>query len=224
MCMLKSKNLAYEIAEILSDRIIRMEIKPGERILEAKIAKEFSVSQSSVREALRVMEQSGLVEINQRRGTYVTQLTIQDIEILYDLITDLYALLIRKAMENKSAANVQKIVEVARKIETAAEKNDVDNYFNSIFELAIVAIEAVNSPLLKKVITDSWPNKRRVEYMTLKMRKHELKNNLKYFKLLEKYMVESNLEKMVKTIRDYTQNEKKIAVSNLEKIIDTQKS
>lgn len=222
MAILKSKNLAYEIAEILNDRIIRMEIKPGERILEAKIAKEFNVSQSSVREALRVMEQSGLVEINQRRGTYVTRLTVKDIEILYDLITDLYAMLISKAMEYKSTANVQKIFEVMRNIENAAEKNDVDNYFSSIFELAIVAIEAVNSPLLKKVITDSWPNKRRVEYLTLKLRKHELKNNLKYFKLLEKYMIESNIDKMVKTIKEYTQHEKKIAIGNFEKIINSQ--
>lgn len=222
MSLLKSKNLAYEIAEVLSGRIIRMELKPGERILEAKIAREFNVSQSSVREALRVMEQSGLVEINQRRGTYVTRLTIKDIEILYDLITDLYAMLISRAMEHKSAANVQKIFDVMKKIETSAENNDVDGYFNSIFELAIVAIEAVNSPLLKKVITDSWPNKRRVEYMTLKLRKHELKNNLKYFKLLEKYMVEANLDKMVKTIKEYTQHEKKIAIGNLEKIISAE--
>ncbi len=218
----KSKNLAYEIADILSERIIRMEIKPGERILEAKIAKEFTVSQSTIREALRVMEQSGLVEINQRRGTYVTRLTIKDIEILYDLITDLYELLITKAMENKSTANVQKIIEVIKSIENASEKNDVDAYFTSIFDLAIVALEAVSSPLLKKVITDSWPNKRRVEYMTLKLRKHELKNNLKYFKLLEKYMIESNLEKMVKTIREYTQNEKKIAIGNYERLITRQ--
>jgi len=31
-----------------------------------------------------------------------------------------------------------------------------------------------------------------------------LKNNLKYFKAMEKYMVESNLEKMFKTIKEYT--------------------
>ncbi|HPC43301.1 MAG TPA: GntR family transcriptional regulator [Spirochaetota bacterium] len=219
--MLKSRNLAYEIAEILSERIIHMELKPGERILEAKIAKEFNVSQSSVREALRVMEQSGLVEINQRRGTYVTQLTAKDIEILYDLITDLYAMLITRAMEHKTTASAGRIFVVMKKIEAAADNDDVDGYFTSIFELAVVAMETVGSPLLKKVIMDSWPNKRRVEYLTLKLRKHELKNNLKYFKALEKYMIEPNLEKMVKTIREYTQHEKKIAISNLEKIIHT---
>ncbi|MBP7737687.1 MAG: GntR family transcriptional regulator [Spirochaetes bacterium] len=219
MTALKSKNIGYEVAEILTDRIIRMDYKPGDRILEVKVAKEFSVSQSSVREALRILESSGLVEINQRHGTYVTQLSLNDVDILYDLIEDIYSLLIRKAMEHKTPENIKRVVDVLNRIEIAADKNDVDGYFYSIFEFAIVAIEAVDSPLLKKIITDTWYNKRRVEYLTLKLRKNELKKNVKYFTLLQRYMVESNMEKLDKTIRDYVRNEKKIAMESLARVI-----
>lgn len=215
MTLLKSKNLAFEIADLLRDRIIHCELKPGERILEAKIARELSVSQSSVREALRVLEQSGLVEINQRRGTFVTELSNKDIEIIYDIVTELYALLIIKAMEYRNTENVARILDVLKKLELSAEKCDFDNYHKNIFEFAYIALEAVHSPVLTKIITDLWPNKQRIEYMTLKMRKNELKSNVKYFKLLEKYMLDSNLEKLVKTIKDYTQNEKKFALSIL---------
>lgn len=49
-----SETLAEKIAKHLEDRIVRMEIKPGERLVEVKIAEELGVSQSSVREALRI--------------------------------------------------------------------------------------------------------------------------------------------------------------------------
>jgi len=215
MTVLKSKNLAYEIADLLREKIIHGELQPGQRILEAKIAKELSVSQSSVREALRILEQSGLVETNQRRGTFVTELSNNDIEIMYDIVTDLYALLIIKAMEHRSTENVARIIDVLKRLETSAEKSDFDNYHKSIFEFAYIALEAVQSPVLTKIISDLWPNKQRVEYMTLRARKNELKSNVEYFKLLEKYMLEANLEKLVKTIREYTQNEKKFALSIL---------
>jgi DNA-binding GntR family transcriptional regulator len=218
MCLLKSKNLAYEIADVLSNRIIHMEYKPGDRIIESKIAKELNVSQSSIREALRILEQSGLVEINQRRGTYVTELSISSITILYDLIAEMYALLIRKAMEKKSDFNGQKVMEVFTKIQDSAGKNDVDNYYKSIFDLALVTLEVTGSSLLTKVITDLWPNKRRVEYMTLTSRKNELKKNLEYFRLLVNYLIESDVERMVDTIREYTRNEKAFAIRILENL------
>ena len=215
MALLKAKNLAYEIADHLKELIVHGELLPGQRILEAKIAKELTVSQSSVREALRVLEQCGLVEINQRRGTFVTELTGKDIAIMYDIVTDLYALLIIKAMEHRSTENVARILDVLKRLEASAEKSDFDNYHKNIFEFAYIALEAVDSPVLTKIISDLWPNKQRVEYMTLKARKNELKSNAKYFKLLEKYMLEANIDKLVKTIREYTQNEKKFALSIL---------
>lgn len=217
MSILKSKNLAYEIADVLGERIIRMEYKSGERMIESKIAKELDVSQSSIREALRILEQNGLVEINPRRGTYVTALSISNVTILYDLLSEMYVLLIRKAMEKKSEFNKQNIIEVFTEIRVSAENNDVDNYYKGIFDLALVALEVTESFLLKKAITDLWPNKRRVEYMTLSSRKNDLKDNLKYFDLLVHSMMESDVDRMVQIIREYSQNEKAFAISILKK-------
>lgn len=213
MAVIKTRNLAFEIAEILTDRIIKMELGSGERLIESKIAHELDVSQSSVREALRILEKNGLVEINQRRGTYVTELSAANIDIMYDIVSELYCLLIRKAMERKTEAYVVEILDAFQKLEESATASNVEGYFNNIFEIAMVALRTVNSSLLKNVIMDMWPNKRRVEYLTLKYRKDELMKNLKYFKLLKQYMLEANLDKLTETMRDYTQNEKRIAMS-----------
>ena len=217
MCILKSKNLAYEIADVLSDKIIRMEYKPGDRIIESKIAKELNVSQSSIREALRMLEQGGLVEFNQRRGANVTELSINNVTILYDLLAEMYVILIRKAMEKKTDFDRQKVMEIFTKIQASAEKNDADNYYKNIFEMALVALGVTKSSLLTKVMTDLWPNKRRIEYLTLNSRKNELKKNLEYFKSLVNYLLESDIERMADTIREYTRSEKTAAIQILEK-------
>lgn len=219
----KAQNLAYEIAEHLRTSIIRMDLKPGERLVESKIAGQLNVSQSSVREALRILEKNGLVEINQRRGTYVTALSINSIDIMYDIVSDLYSLLIRKAMEKQKTMDeetdsfIKELLKVFTRLEDSAHNNDVEKYFNAIFEIAAVTLVAVESPLLTKIITELWHNKQRVEYMTLKHRKEELIENLKYFDSLKKYMLEFNEKKLVETIRKYTENEKRIAISILEK-------
>ena len=70
-----SSSLSEQIAEYISDRIIRMEIKPGERILETNIAKEFGVSRSPIREALRILEKTRLLELIPRRGARVAEMS-----------------------------------------------------------------------------------------------------------------------------------------------------
>ena len=60
--------LREDIKEDLIDAILRGRYKPGDRLAESKLAKEFSVSQSPIREALRDLEMMGFVESRWRAG------------------------------------------------------------------------------------------------------------------------------------------------------------
>ena len=63
--------------------ILEGELKPGERIIETKMAKQLGVGQSTFREALQALERNGLLTKN--HGTFVTRLTLQDLEIMYSV-------------------------------------------------------------------------------------------------------------------------------------------
>ncbi len=213
MCWVRFKNLGNELADVLSERIIKSEYKPGERIVESRVAAEMRVSQSSVREALRILQQNGLVEINQRKGTYVTVLSKKDVVFLYEMLAGLYSILVRESMKNLSADDLPRIVNVMKSLQEAADKGDADAYYNGMFAFADMAIESVNSPLLKKTVHDLWQNKKRIEYLTLKARSKVLKGNFKYFKQLEKYIKNGDTDNAVKTISDYLGNELAIALN-----------
>ena len=68
------------VMQALSEKIITNQLKPGERINEARIAEEFGISRSPVREAIRLLEKNRLVEIVPRKGARVTPITDQYIE------------------------------------------------------------------------------------------------------------------------------------------------
>jgi DNA-binding GntR family transcriptional regulator len=63
--------LRRQLKDALLRRILGGHYRPGERLLELRIAAEFSISQGPVREALRELEATGLVTNVPRRGTYV---------------------------------------------------------------------------------------------------------------------------------------------------------
>ena len=63
--------LHEQVASQLRSLIILGEIKPGERLVEEQIAKRLGVSRNPVREAIRSLEESGLVDVKARRGAAV---------------------------------------------------------------------------------------------------------------------------------------------------------
>lgn len=69
---LTPKALYEEVAEQLRQRIFRRELEPGSWIDELKIAEEFGISRTPLREALKVLAAEGLVTMKVRRGAYVT--------------------------------------------------------------------------------------------------------------------------------------------------------
>lgn len=63
MTELGYKTLRERIVDIIRKRIINRELQPGQKIVEQELAKEFKTSRAPIREALRELENEGLVGI-----------------------------------------------------------------------------------------------------------------------------------------------------------------
>ena len=68
------------VVKAIQSAIFNGELKLGQRIMEEELAATFQISRATVREALRRLEQVGLVQIKARRGTFVTRLTLTEVE------------------------------------------------------------------------------------------------------------------------------------------------
>jgi DNA-binding GntR family transcriptional regulator len=209
-----SNNLCAQIAEYLSVQIIKGDLKPGERIKEARLAQELGVSRGPIREALHVLERKRLVEMRPRRGARVTQMSASYATSLYDIIVELYGLAARKAAENRSSKDLQGIRHALKRIKDCANKGDVPGYYDAIFQLALAGEKAAKNPLLEQMLSDLEPITRRVQYASLRHRAEDLKKSVAFFERFVQCTEAKDGEMACQTIRAYTENERELALSN----------
>lgn len=95
---LVAPSLVDVVADELRTLILSGSLKPGERLVEERLTERFRVSRPPLREALRLLEQEGLVERRPRRGTIVTPIDADDVREIYSLRWALERLAIELAL------------------------------------------------------------------------------------------------------------------------------
>lgn len=92
-----SESTADKLAEALAESIFSGDFEPGSRLDEQQLAQRFAVSRTPVREALRLLATSGLIEIRPRRGAFVTEVSPSELEELFVAMGELEATCARLA-------------------------------------------------------------------------------------------------------------------------------
>jgi DNA-binding GntR family transcriptional regulator len=98
--MKKRENLKEKVYSTIKKRILKFELKPGEKIFETEIANDLGVSRTPLREALNKLEQEGLIKTLPNKGYSVSKITATEIEELYEIREALEILAIRTAARN----------------------------------------------------------------------------------------------------------------------------
>ena len=83
---LTPRALYEEVAEQLRQRIFSGELEPGSWIDELRLAEEYGISRTPLREAVKVLAAEGLVTMKVRRGAYVTEVNDKDQRDVYHLL------------------------------------------------------------------------------------------------------------------------------------------
>lgn len=99
---LSRAGLVDRVADTLMSTILAGQIAPGERLAESMIAKQMDLSRAPVREALRLLENSGLVEYRANRGFFVQVVSAQAVSDLYELRIALESAAIRRLVATRA--------------------------------------------------------------------------------------------------------------------------
>lgn len=146
---LASKSLAprplyEEVAELLRQRIFKRELEPGNWIDELKIAEEYGISRTPLREALKVLAAEGLVTMKVRRGAYVTEVSKTDLSDVYHLLSLLESDAAGVVATKATDAELAELKAIHKELEVAAKpgKANTDEFFatNERFHMRLLAI------------------------------------------------------------------------------------
>lgn len=203
------KGMVQQIAEHLGSRIIHMELKPGERIFEVKIATEMGVSRPPLREALRVLETSGLVEYTPRHGAKVSEISEETILATAEVLKEFFSFATLKGFQNATLEDYEALKAATQSLKEYAETEDISGYLNATKQFASIACRATKNILLERIVLFLWPLTGRYQYISRISDKNGLKDNVKYFERTLDYYQEGNPEMAAKTMADLIENELK---------------
>ncbi|AER65962.1 transcriptional regulator, GntR family [Thermovirga lienii DSM 17291] len=158
------ETVTSKIAEYLRNQILVFKTyKKGDRIIESKIANELGVSRAPVREALRRLESQGLVVSIPRKGTFVSDLSNETLEEIYDLRylleESVYETIIKKKLlkdedYDHMASIIEDMVEIASS--GLAWEDKVLAFFGKDIEFHRYIWMKANRPITSKILADLY--------------------------------------------------------------------
>lgn len=130
----KAPSYYDQVYHSIREMIFNGIFKPGDRIYESKLASEFQVSRSPVREAIRSLEKEGLLLIDNKSKITVYQPSIRDIEDIYECRQALESFAARLATRRASVLELENMENILIEVRENIEKVD-DNFTKNIISL-----------------------------------------------------------------------------------------
>jgi len=149
---LTPKALYEEVAELLRQRIFQRELEPGSWIDELKIAQEFGISRTPLREAIKVLAAEGLVTMKVRRGAYVTEVNEKDLRDVYHLLSLLESDAAGEVADHATPAQLQEIAALHDDLEKAVD--DRERFFQLNERIHLRILEIADNRWRLQMVTD----------------------------------------------------------------------
>ena len=123
---LRQTDLVEQVRDKLVAAIATGELAPGQRIVEAELARRMGISRGPIREAARLLQQWGILSSQARRGFFVRKVSLEEIDNLVDYRICLETYAARKAVERATPRDVKKLRSLYEEVLAAEKKRDKD--------------------------------------------------------------------------------------------------
>ena len=141
--------LSGQVRNYILTKILNGEFEPGERLIEMKIAHQMQTSQAPVREAIRELESTGLLETLPNRGSRVREVSNQELSDIYDVRAQLegYA---AEIICQKQISIVKELTETVERMIETAKKDDLMSFASINHEFHSIIIRNAGNEILQK--------------------------------------------------------------------------
>jgi DNA-binding GntR family transcriptional regulator len=146
----QSNQLALQLEEM----IFSGQLRPGEKLEEAMIAARFGVSRTPVREAIQRLVATGMVEVRRRKGTIVTQLTMQRLIGMIEMMAELDIMAARLSARRATSEERDGLRAILERAGSAVDDQQAYTRLNREFHWALYG--ATHNQYLQDVALRTW--------------------------------------------------------------------
>jgi len=224
--MLESNNY-YTLSEIvyekIKDSIINHRYESGCRLYLKNLSEEMNVSMIPVREALKKLEQEGLIDIIPNKGAIVKTYTIEDLIEIYDLRRQLESLAVEILVNKINQGNLDKLKRICEMDEKSLGKDNLEdhNKYNREFHESLINFSQ-NSRLIKFYNELSGQMYTLVSITTIfaYANGEGAKYNTRKHREIIKALEQKDVEKAKKIIQEHIELAKELALKRIKNILE----
>jgi len=158
--VIKKEILSVQVYRILKDMIANHRFSPGSRLNVENLTKELGVSRTPIWEAMRRLEQEGLLETIPNRGVFMKEMTLPMALKLYQVREVLEGLAGRLAAAQTDENKLRRMEECLEELGQAVDNLDSVAYSILDFNFHALIYEACGNPFLQEIL-ESIKNKMR---------------------------------------------------------------
>lgn len=111
----EKQSLSDMVVSYVKNRILSGTLKGGDRLIETDISTHFNISRAPVREAMRILNEQGLITFSPRKGNHVIEMEPAEIMEVFEIRTSLETQILRKLLRNQmiKEEDFQRLTEIA---------------------------------------------------------------------------------------------------------------
>lgn len=207
------RTTAAVVADVLRTSILKGQLKAGEQLIQADIAKQFGMSRIPVREALKQLEAEGLVKQYPNKGAIISELSASEVQEIYEIRSFLEIGAIKLSIINLNEEDLKRAEKILMEIDSAPDANkwlELNWEFHSCLYLP------ANRPRLLSIINNLHVNVARYIRIYLDLMNFEKKSQQEHYNIFNACK-ERNTEKAVEFIKQHLENASATLVSYLNK-------
>jgi DNA-binding GntR family transcriptional regulator len=137
-----SRLLTSKVADKIREFIILGKFKPGERLVESKLAESLGISRQPIREAFRILELEHLITLIPRKGAYISEISLQETKEIYEIRAMIEGFAAQLAIPHLTQKDLSRLELIFDLMEKAIRENNLEKViqYNLSFHQKIVSL------------------------------------------------------------------------------------
>ena len=147
-------SLHDQVAQQLRDQIFAGELSPGAFVDETRLCDQLAISRTPLREALKVLAAEGLIRHEPRRGSFVNEVTEQDLDDIFPVIALLEGRCAFEAALQATDADIVALDSLHQQLQDSATQGRIPDYYAANYAIHEAIIAMAGNKWLAQVISD----------------------------------------------------------------------